>query len=57
MGLGPKVTAIFVDGDACPMREDIYRVAGRLRLNVFVLQRLSTDPAARYLKRAHDFDR
>lgn len=25
---------IYVDGDACPVREEIYRVAVRLRLNV-----------------------
>ena len=28
---------IYVDGDACPVREEIYRVAMRLRLNVFVV--------------------
>jgi uncharacterized protein len=31
------LTDIYVDGDACPVREEIYRVAGRLRLNVFVV--------------------
>jgi uncharacterized protein YaiI (UPF0178 family) len=31
------LTEIYVDGDACPVREEIYRVAGRLRLNVFVV--------------------
>src|SRR5260370_10830797 len=31
---GPRVTDIYVDGDACPVREEIYRVAARLRLNV-----------------------
>ena len=34
---GPGVTEIYVDGDACPVREEIYRVATRLRLNVFVV--------------------
>jgi uncharacterized protein YaiI (UPF0178 family) len=34
---GPRVTDIYVDGDACPVREEIYRVAMRLRLNVFVV--------------------
>src|SRR6201984_3720203 len=34
---GPRVTDIYVDGDACPVREEIYRVAARLRLNVFVV--------------------
>src|SRR5215831_13571016 len=32
-----KLTDIYVDGDACPVREEIYRVATRLQLNVFVV--------------------
>jgi len=31
------LTEIYVDGDACPVREKIYRVAARLRLNVIVV--------------------
>jgi uncharacterized protein len=31
------LTDIYVDGDACPVREEIYRVATRLRLRVFVV--------------------
>ena len=31
------MTEIYVDGDACPVREEIYRAAARLRLNVFVV--------------------
>jgi uncharacterized protein YaiI (UPF0178 family) len=31
------VTDIYVDGDACPVRNEVYRVAARLRLNVFVV--------------------
>ena len=31
------MTEIYIDGDACPVREEIYRVAARLRLNVFVI--------------------
>ena len=31
------MTDIYVDGDACPVREEIYQVAARLRLNVFVV--------------------
>jgi uncharacterized protein len=31
------LTDIYVDGDACPVREETYRVASRLRLNVFVV--------------------
>src|SRR5438067_8024660 len=34
---GRWLTDIYVDGDACPVREEIYRVATRLRLNVFVV--------------------
>src|SRR6516164_8729076 len=34
---GRNLTDIYVDGDACPVREEIYRVATRLRLNVFVV--------------------
>jgi uncharacterized protein len=31
------LTDIYVDGDACPVREEIYRVAARLQLNVFIV--------------------
>jgi uncharacterized protein len=31
------LTDIYVDGDACPVREETYRVAARLKLNVFVV--------------------
>ena len=31
------MTEIYVDADACPVREEVYRVAGRLRLNVHVV--------------------
>jgi len=31
------LTDIYVDGDACPVREEIYRVAARLQLNVFLV--------------------
>jgi uncharacterized protein len=31
------LTDIYVDGDACPVREETYRVAARLRLNVLVV--------------------
>jgi hypothetical protein len=31
------LTDIYVDGDACPVREEIYRVAARLRVKVFVV--------------------
>jgi uncharacterized protein len=31
------VTDIYVDADACPVREEVYRVADRLALRVFVV--------------------
>jgi hypothetical protein len=31
------VTEIYVDGDACPVREEVFRVADRLGLHVFVV--------------------
>jgi hypothetical protein len=31
------LTDIYVDGDACPVREEIYRVAARLKIKVFVV--------------------
>ena len=31
------MTAIYVDADACPVREEVYRVATRLRLDVLVV--------------------
>jgi len=33
----PKLTEIYVDADACPVREEIYRVAARLHIDVFVV--------------------
>jgi uncharacterized protein len=32
-----RVTEIYVDGDACPVREEVYRVAARLGLRVHVV--------------------
>jgi len=32
-----SMSEIFVDGDACPVREEVYRVAGRLGLVVHVV--------------------
>lgn len=31
------MTEIYVDADACPVRDEVYRVAGRLHLTVFVV--------------------
>jgi hypothetical protein len=31
------LTDIYVYGDACPVREEIYRVAARLKVDVFVV--------------------
>jgi uncharacterized protein len=36
-GSRARLTDIYVDGDACPVRDEIYRVATRLQLNVFVV--------------------
>ena len=33
----PKLTDIYVDADACPVRGEIYRVAARLHVSVFVV--------------------
>jgi uncharacterized protein YaiI (UPF0178 family) len=32
-----RMTTIFIDGDACPVREEVYRVADRLALRVCVV--------------------
>ncbi len=32
-----RLTEIYIDGDACPVREEVYRVAGRLNLVVYVV--------------------
>ncbi|HYM71496.1 MAG TPA: YaiI/YqxD family protein [Stellaceae bacterium] len=31
------MTEIYVDADACPVREEVYRVAGRLRVGVYIV--------------------
>jgi hypothetical protein len=31
------MTAIYIDADACPVRDEVYRVAERLSLDVFVV--------------------
>jgi uncharacterized protein YaiI (UPF0178 family) len=31
------MTVLYIDGDACPVREEVYRVADRLSLRVFVV--------------------
>ncbi len=31
------MTTLFVDGDACPVRDEVYRVADRLGLSVFIV--------------------
>ena len=40
-GVRDPLTAIYVDGDACPVREEVYRVAARLGLEVFVVSNFS----------------
>jgi len=47
------LTDIYVDADACPVREEIYRVAARLQLNVFIVSNGSrpiTPPSASNLR-------
>ena len=34
---GRALTSLYIDGDACPVREEVYRVATRLGLGVFVV--------------------
>ena len=34
---GRRLTSIYVDGDACPVKEEVYRVAARLGLPVLVV--------------------
>ena len=31
------MTALYIDADACPVKDEVYRVAARLRLEVFVV--------------------
>ena len=31
------MTEIFVDGDACPVKEEVERVAGRHQLTVYII--------------------
>ena len=33
----PSTITLYIDGDACPVREEVYRVADRLALLVFVV--------------------
>ena len=37
MTVEPAPIRIYVDADACPVKDEIYRVAGRHRLPVFVV--------------------
>jgi len=42
------MTALYIDADACPVKDEVYRVAGRYNLPVFVVCnswiRVPTDP-------------
>lgn len=35
--MGRNMTAIYIDADACPVRDEVYRVAERIGLEVFVV--------------------
>lgn len=58
-----RVTAIYIDADACPVREEVYRVAERLGLGVFVVSngsrpiRPSPNPRIRLVMVAEGADR
>ncbi len=49
------MTDIYIDADACPVRDEVYRVAGRYRLTVYVVSNGSRpirpvpDPAVRMI--------
>jgi uncharacterized protein YaiI (UPF0178 family) len=47
---------IFVDADACPVKEEVYRVAGRYALRIFVVAnaplRVPSDPRVELIVRA-----
>lgn len=46
------MTRIFVDSDACPVKEEVYRVAGRYGLHVFVVSnRMMAVPASALIER------
>jgi uncharacterized protein YaiI (UPF0178 family) len=34
---GPNPIVVFIDADACPVKDETYRVAGRYRLHVYVV--------------------
>jgi|SRR5579872_522244 len=44
------MTILYVDADACPVKDEVYRVANRYRLEVFVVSNswIRTPPAARF---------
>ena len=43
------MTAIFIDADACPVKDEVYRVAGRYALEIFVVSNswIRTPPGPR----------
>ena len=46
------MTRIFIDSDACPVKEEVYRVAGRYGLHVFVVSnRMMAVPASALIER------
>jgi uncharacterized protein YaiI (UPF0178 family) len=56
----PSPTAIYVDADACPVREEIYRVAARHGLTVHVVTnggiRVPREPNIRHVVVGDGFD-
>ncbi|MFT8676276.1 MAG: YaiI/YqxD family protein [Acetobacter sp.] len=46
------MTRIFIDSDACPVKDEVYRVAGRYSLHVFVVSnRMIAVPASALIER------
>lgn len=46
------MTRIFIDSDACPVKDEVYRVAGRYGLHVYVVSnRMITIPASPLVER------
>ncbi|GBR07732.1 YaiI/YqxD family protein [Acetobacter oeni] len=46
------MTRIFIDADACPVKDEIYRVAGRYSLTVFVVSnRMIVVPQSPHIER------
>src|SRR4051794_32974777 len=56
----PRMTAIYIDADACPVKAEVYRVAERYKLKVFVVSNsymnVPRDPGIELVVVADSFD-